>query len=160
MANTIPIVLRVNGETHSLQVPPNKMLLKVLREDLGLRGTKSNCGEGECGACTVLLDGEAINSCLLLAVRAQNKEITTIEGIGDAEHLHPVQEAFVEAGSIQCGYCTPGFIMSTVALLEEEPTPSHEAMESAFAGNICRCTGYVKIEQAVLAASGQGGKEA
>lgn len=159
MPNTIPIMLHVNGEAYSLQVPPHKTLLKVLRDDLGLRGTKSNCGEGECGACTVLLDGEAINSCLLLAVRAQNKEITTIEGIGDADNLHPVQRAFVEAGSIQCGYCTPGFIMSTVALLEEEPQPSHEDMVNAFSGNICRCTGYVNIERAVLAVSGQGGKQ-
>lgn len=159
MANKIPITLYVNGEPHSLEVPPNKTLLRVLREDLGLRGTKSNCVEGECGACTVLLDGEAINSCLLLAVRAQNKEVTTIEGLGDANNLHPVQKAFIEAGSIQCGYCTPGFIMSTVALLDEHPAPSREEMVSALSGNICRCTGYVNIERAVLALSNEGGKE-
>jgi carbon-monoxide dehydrogenase small subunit len=159
MTSTIPVTLHVNGEKYALEVPAHKTLLKVLREDLGLPGTKSNCGEGECGACTVLVDGEAVNSCLLLAVRAQNTEITTIEGIGDPEHLHPVQNAFIEAGSIQCGYCTPGFIMSTVALLDENPHPSREEMVNALSGNICRCTGYVNIERAVVALGEQGGKE-
>jgi aerobic-type carbon monoxide dehydrogenase small subunit (CoxS/CutS family) len=149
MANPMPITLRVNGETHTLQVSPNKTLLRVLREDLGLYGTKSNCVEGECGACTVLLDGQAVNSCLLLAVRAQGKEIRTIEGIGAPGQLHPVQEAFINAGSIQCGYCTPGFIISAVGLLEANPHPSPEDLVHALSGNICRCTGYVNIHRAL-----------
>lgn len=149
MANPIPITLHVNGQKHSLEVRPNKTLLRVLREELGLLGTKSNCVEGECGACTVLLDGQAVNSCLLLAVRAQGREITTIEGIGKPDHLHPVQEACIAADSIQCGYCTPGFIMSTVALLEANSAPTEEEMVHALSGNICRCTGYVKIRQAL-----------
>ncbi len=153
MTGTIPIRLSINGNAHSLEIEPSRTLLEVLRKDLGLMGTKENCMEGECGACTVLIDGRAVNSCLYLAVRAQGKKITTIEGLAKEETLHPVQEAFIQEGAIQCGYCTPGFIMSTIALLNAHPNPTDEEINQGLAGNICRCTGYVKIRNAVRAAA-------
>lgn len=158
MTTKMPVVLNVNGQEHHLEIEPHLTLLHVLREDLGLTGTKANCEEGECGACTVLLDGQPVNSCLYLAVRAQGQAIRTIEGVAQGDRLHRVQQAFVQEGAIQCGYCTPGFIMSAVALLEANPAPSEREIVDALAGNICRCTGYVKIRQAVRAAA-QGGVE-
>ena len=157
MKSLITIELRVNGKRHSLDIDPSSTLLDVLRNRLHLSGTKENCLEGECGACTVLIDGKAVNSCLLLAARAQGKEITTIEGLAKDGVLHPVQEAFIQEGAIQCGYCTPGFIMSTIDLLAAHPRPTDADIDRALAGNICRCTGYVKIRSAVRAAADQGG---
>lgn len=144
----IKLEFKVNGDLCSLEVTPNRMLLDVLREELHLTGTKKGCGEGECGACTVLMDGKPVNSCMVLAAQAQGKEIITIEGLA-GEELHPVQEAFVANGAIQCGYCSPGFIMTTLALLKHNPTPSDEEIRTAIAGNICRCTGYKKIMEAI-----------
>ncbi len=155
--SAIPIVLKVNGKEFALEVEPNRTLLDVLRDDLGLTGTKPNCEEGECGTCTVLLDDLAVNSCLLLAVRAQGKHVRTIEGVSGDGGLHPVQQAFIEHGSIQCGYCTPGLVMSAVALLESNPHPTDEEITQALVGNICRCTGYVNIRRALRAVA-EGGE--
>lgn len=154
----IKVELKVNGDIYTLEVPPQRTLVDVLREDLHLTGTKKGCGEGECGACTVLMDGKPVNSCMVLAPQAQGKEIITIEGLA-SEKLHPIQEAFVANGAIQCGYCTPGFIMTAFALLKHNPNPSEEEIRTAIAGNICRCTGYVKIVEAIqdAAARLQGG---
>jgi aerobic-type carbon monoxide dehydrogenase small subunit (CoxS/CutS family) len=150
------ISLNVNGKEYSLEIEPNRTLLEVLREDLSLPGTKPNCLEGECGCCTVLLDDLAINSCLFLAVRANGKKIQTIEGLSNGADLHPVQLAFIEHGAIQCGYCTPGFVMSTIALLKENKNPGTEEIERALAGNICRCTGYSNIRDAINAVIEEG----
>jgi carbon-monoxide dehydrogenase small subunit len=147
----IPITLEVNGETYPLEVVPQRTLLEVLREDLTLTGTKSNCQTGECGACTVIVDGLAVNSCLYLAVRADGKRITTVEGLTGPNGLHPVQEAFIQNAGVQCGYCTPGFIMSAVALLDRTQQPGEEELVTAVVGNICRCTGYTGIRQALNA---------
>jgi len=147
----IPITLNVNGETYPLEVVPQRTLLEVLREDLTLTGTKSNCQTGECGACTVIVDGLAINSCLYLAVRADGKRITTVEGLAGPKGLHTAQEAFIQNAGVQCGYCTPGFIMSTVALLDRTPQPAEEELVAAVVGNICRCTGYTGIRRALHA---------
>lgn len=144
-------LLTVNARTYSVDVEPRRTLLDVLREDLGLTGTKPNCLVGVCGSCTVLLDGQPVKSCLILAVSADGKAVTTIEGLGGYENLHPVQEAFVRHHALQCGYCTPGFLMSVVALLTRNPRPSDEEMDRALAGNLCRCTGYVNIRRAVRA---------
>jgi carbon-monoxide dehydrogenase small subunit len=152
MSDLLPVVLEVNGRAYSLQIEPGATLLEVLRERLGLRGTKENCLEGECGACTVLLDGRAVNSCLVLAASAAGKKVTTIEGLASGEELHPVQRAFIDEGAIQCGYCTPGFILSVVDLLAHNPRPTEADMEQALAGNICRCTGYTRIRKAVRTA--------
>jgi carbon-monoxide dehydrogenase small subunit len=127
--------------------------VEVLREDLDLTGTKIGCGEGDCGACTVLLDGKPVNACLLLAVQAQRHEITTIEGIAPGETLHPIQQAFVDHGAVQCGFCTPGMILSAKAYLDENPSPTEEEVRAHIAGNLCRCTGYQKIVDAILDAS-------
>jgi carbon-monoxide dehydrogenase small subunit len=145
----IEITLNINGDAYPLEIEPHRTLLEVLREDIGLTGTKSNCLEGECGACTVLVDGRAVNSCLYLAVRAAGRVIVTVEGLAQGENLHPLQAAFLELGAVQCGYCTPGFIVSTAALLEENPHPSDEELSRALAGNICRCTGYTNIRKAI-----------
>lgn len=153
MSGLIPIQLNINGQDYSVEIEPSSTLLDVLRDKLGLTGTKPNCLEGECGACTVLIDNMAVDSCIYLAVRAQGKKITTIEGLSKGEKLHPVQEAFVENGAIQCGYCTPGFIMSTLDLLDKHPKPTDDEINQALAGNICRCTGYVNIRKAVRAAA-------
>jgi len=147
------IRLKVNGEDYDLLVPPNKTLLEVLREDLALTGTKEGCQDGTCGACTVLLDGKAVRSCLVLAVEAEGKEVVTIEGLSKGEELHPIQEAFVNYGAVQCGFCTPGMILAAKALLDSNPNPSEEEIREAISGNLCRCTGYVKIVEAIAAAA-------
>jgi carbon-monoxide dehydrogenase small subunit len=141
---------RVNGEEYEVLVEPRKVLSEVLREELGLTGVKEGCHEGACGACTVLSNGKAIRSCLMLAPDAQGKDIVTIEGLAK-EGLHPLQQAFVEHFAVQCGFCTPGMILQAKALLDENPNPSEAEVRMALAGNLCRCTGYVKIVEAVLA---------
>lgn len=143
---------KVNGECYEVAVEPNRTLLEVLCEVLGLSGTKLGCNEGDCGACTVLLDGKAVCSCLTLAVEAQGKEIITIEGLASNGKLHPIQQAFIDHFAVQCGYCTPGMIISAKALLDENPDPTEDEVRRALQGNLCRCTGYVKIVEAVLAA--------
>jgi carbon-monoxide dehydrogenase small subunit len=147
------IELRVNQVSYRITVRPSATLLDVLRQDLGLKGTKRGCDQGHCGACTVILDGKAVNACLLLAVEAHGKKITTIEGLSSGDKLHPLQEAFVEEGAIQCGFCTPGMILSAKALLDEIREPSEEEIREALSGNLCRCTGYVKIVKAVQRAA-------
>jgi carbon-monoxide dehydrogenase small subunit len=147
------IQLTVNGEDYDLSVTPNRTLLEVLRNELNLTGTKEGCGEGACGLCTVLLDGQPVRSCLTLAVEAQGKAITTIEGLAEGGKLHPIQQAFVEHGAIQCGFCSPGMILVTKALLDENPHPTEQEAREAISGNVCRCTGYAKIVEAMLAAA-------
>jgi carbon-monoxide dehydrogenase small subunit len=151
----VPLTLKVNGGDYQVEVEPHRMLLDVLREELGFTGTKESCREGECGVCTVLLDNKTINSCLLPAVAARGKEITTVEAIADRHHLHPIQKAFVDCHGVQCGFCTPGFIMSTKALLEENNDPTEEEIRNYLAGNLCRCTGYNGIVDAVLQAASE-----
>ena len=148
----------VNGEAHELAIEPHQLLIEVLRDQLGLTGTKHSCGAGNCGACTILLDGTPVLSCMTLAIAARDKEITTIEGLAQGEVLHPIQKAFVDHGAIQCGYCTPGMILSAKALLDNHPHPSEDEIREGIAGNICRCTGYVKIVDAIHAAAGKSGK--
>lgn len=145
------IDVTVNGERISLSVEVGKTLLQVLREDLGLTGTKEGCGTGECGACTVLLDTEPVRSCLMLAVDANGREVTTIEGLSRDGHPHRVQQAFVDVGAVQCGYCTPGMVLVAKALLDRTPHPTEAEIREAISGNLCRCTGYAKIIKAVQA---------
>lgn len=147
------IRFKINGEDTVLHVLPNRTLLEVIREDLKLTGTKEGCGIGDCGACTVLMDGTPVNSCLVLAVEADGKEITTIEGLKENGKLHPIQESFIENTALQCGFCTPGMIMSSYALLQRNKTPTEEEIREALAGNLCRCTGYTRIIKAVKKAS-------
>lgn len=147
------IELKVNGDLYQVRVNPIKTLLSVLREDLELTGAKMSCGYGVCGSCTVLLDGKAVCSCLVLAFQAKGREIVTIEGLSNGDELHPLQESFINHGAIQCGYCTPGMILSAMALLAENPNPDEYEIRRAIAGNLCRCTGYVKIVEAIKAAS-------
>jgi len=148
------IKLKVNGDVYALQVESRRTLLEVLREQLGLTGTKEMCNKGDCGGCTVLLDGRAVLSCMMLAVEADGKEILTIEGLAGKEYqLHPLQKAFVDHGAIQCGYCTPGFIMSAKALLDRNMDPTPDEIKRAISNNICRCTGYVQIVEAIEAAA-------
>lgn len=144
---TISFVL--NGEKLTTQVEPDMRLVDFLREDLGLTGTKIGCGEGDCGACTVVINGETANSCLVLAPQVDGKEVVTIEGLGDYEHIHPLQQAFLEEGAVQCGFCTPGMIMSAKALLDKNPHPDREEIIREISGNLCRCTGYAKIAKAI-----------
>ncbi len=147
------IDLRVNGQIYEIEIQPWRTLLEVLRDHLSLTGTKASCAEGHCGACTVIVDGQAINSCLMLAVEAQGKDILTIEGLSEGGNLHPIQEAFVTLGAVQCGFCTPGLIMATKAFLEHNRDPSDEEIKKALAGHLCRCTGYVQIIEAVREAA-------
>ena len=147
------IKVTVNGIPYELSVQPWETLLNVIREHLGLTGTKEGCGLGECGACTIIMDGKTVNSCLVLAVEADNRVITTIEGLANGDELHPIQEAFIKCGGLQCGFCTPGMIMSTKALLEKNPSPDEEEIRKAIAGNFCRCTGYTKIIESVKVAA-------
>jgi aerobic-type carbon monoxide dehydrogenase small subunit (CoxS/CutS family) len=155
------ISLRVNGEPIEVAFAPHKTLLEVLREDLALTGTKHGCELGECGCCAVLLDGRPVLSCLALGVAVEGHEVTTVEGMADGTKLHPLQETFAELGAAQCGYCTPGILLTAKALLEDIPQPSREQIKEALAGNICRCTGYIKIYEAVeLAAARMAGKPA
>jgi carbon-monoxide dehydrogenase small subunit len=145
--------LVVNDEAYDLTIDADRTLLDVLRTELGLTGTKTNCLEAECGVCTVLVDGHAVNSCTMLAVTAEGRRITTIEGLARDGALHPLQQAFIDHGAVQCGYCIPGMILSAKAFLEEAPNPTAAEVREALAGNLCRCTGYQKIVQAVLAAA-------
>jgi carbon-monoxide dehydrogenase small subunit len=145
--------MKLNGEEVTLQVRPSAMLVEVLRDQLELTGTKVACGEGECGACTVLLDGKPVNSCLVPALKAQGREVMTVEGLASVGELHPLQKAFVEHGAVQCGYCTPGMLMSAKALLDHNPNPTEDEIRLAISGNLCRCTGYAKIVEAIQAAS-------
>lgn len=143
------IDITVNEKKYNLDIDPGKRLLDFLREDLGLTGTKEGCSEGECGACTVIMDGNAVNSCMILAVQARGKEIITVEGLEKSGELDELQKAFIEKGAVQCGFCTPGMLMSCKALLMKNPNPTEEEIKIAIAGNLCRCTGYIKIVEAV-----------
>jgi len=147
------IAFRVNDREYEVAVAPNRTLTQVLREDLNLMGTKEGCGVGDCGACTVILDGRPVNSCLVLAVQTDGSDITTIEGVARGDSLHPVQETFVEMGAIQCGFCTPGMVLSATSLLDKNPRPTEHEVREALSGNLCRCTGYQKIVEAVQEAS-------
>lgn len=147
------INLKINGEPYEVHVKPDMTLLDFLRDEIGLTGTKKGCDTGQCGACTVLLNGKPINSCLVLAVDAHGKEILTVEGLGRNGKLHPLQESFIQEGAVQCGYCTSGMLLSAKALLDENPAPKEEEVKRAIAGNLCRCTGYVRIIKAVLTAA-------
>ncbi len=149
------LLLSVNGMAYELEARPTARLLDVLRDQLGLTGTKEGCAEGECGACTVIVDGKAVNSCVMLAVQARGKEVLTVEGLAKDGQLDLLQQKFVEYGAVQCGYCTPGMLMSATALLMTNPVPSDQDIRIALAGNLCRCTGYSAIVAAVKAASGQ-----
>ena len=152
--NSIRVTFEVNGKQVVVDSLPNRTLLDVLREDLGLTGVKDACGgEGECGACTVIMDGRSVNSCMVLVGQAEGCAIETIEGLAKDGELHPLQRAFAEAGAVQCGYCTPGAIMSAKALLQENPHPSDEEIREGLSGNLCRCTGYVKMVEAVRRAA-------
>jgi aerobic carbon-monoxide dehydrogenase small subunit len=145
--------LTINGESHDVLVAPQRTLLEVLRADLGLTGTKENCLDAECGVCTVLLDGAAVNACIVLAVQCRDRPVTTIEGLAAGGQLHPLQQSFVEHGAVQCGYCIPGMILAAKAYLDENPAPTADEVRAALAGNLCRCTGYQKITEAVLSAA-------
>jgi len=149
------IHLHVNGDPCELSVAPNQTLLDVLRDELSLSGTKKGCDSGACGACTVIMDGEPILGCLTLAIRCHNKKITTIEGLSQNGKLHPLQESAIKHNAVQCGYCTPGWILSAKALLDNDPHPTRENIRHAIAGNLCRCTGYKKIEESIIAAADQ-----
>jgi carbon-monoxide dehydrogenase small subunit len=150
---TQTLTMTLNGEEVKVQVEPSALLVEVLRDQLELTGTKVACGEGECGACTVLLDGKPVNSCLVPALKAQGREVLTVEGLAPPGELHPLQKAFVEHGAVQCGYCTPGMLMSAKALLDHNPSPTEDEVRLAISGNLCRCTGYAKIVEAILNAS-------
>jgi carbon-monoxide dehydrogenase small subunit len=146
---TYPLHMCLNGQEVHLNVMPGATLASVLREQLGLTGTKIGCEEGECGACTVLVDGQAVDSCLYLALKATNREVLTIEGLAQHADLHPLQRAFIDCGAVQCGYCTPGVLLSAFALLQQNPHPSENEIRQAISGNLCRCTGYLTIIRAI-----------
>jgi carbon-monoxide dehydrogenase small subunit len=150
------VSLTVNGSVHTSDVEPRRLLVHHLRDDVGLTGTNVGCDTSSCGACTVLVDGESVKSCTMLAVQADGLEVTTIEGLADGDAMHPVQEAFREHHGLQCGYCTPGMVMAAVSLLQEQPDPSEDDVRQGIEGNLCRCTGYHNIVQAVLAAASAG----
>ncbi len=154
------IELNVNGKIHNVEIEEDMRLVDVLRDKLGLLGTKEGCGEGECGACTVIMDGETVASCLVMAFQAEGKEILTIEGLGDEENLHPIQQAFLDEGAVQCGFCIPGMVLSAKALLDKNKSPNRSEIREAISGNLCRCTGYNKIVNAVEKAANdlQGGE--
>jgi len=150
------LTFTLNGEPVQIEIKPHLTLLQVLREELELPGTKEGCGMGECGACTVLLDGKTVNSCIFPALEAEGKSVVTIEGVADSKRgLHPIQKAFIERGAIQCGFCTPGMVLSAKALLDENPKPTEEEIRNGIAGNLCRCTGYLQIIEAIKAVSNQ-----
>ena len=145
--------MNVNGKPVEVLVDPSWTLLRVIREELKLTGTKKGCGQGDCGVCTVIMNGKAVNACLVLALQAESKEIETIEGLGTMETLHPLQKSFIMNGAVQCGFCTPGMLMSALALLRKNPNPSVAEIKTAISGNLCRCTGYAKIIKAIQEAS-------
>lgn len=147
------ITLTVNGEVYEIIVKPNSSLLDVLRDKLDLTGTKRGCDSGDCGACTVIMDGKAVDACLVLAMKADGRNIVTIEGLANGNKLDPIQEAFLEKGAVQCGFCTPGMVLSTKALLDKNPKPTKIEIKAGIAGNLCRCTGYTKIIEAIQTAS-------
>ena len=159
MSSTVNVALNVNGVEHDLAVEPRLLLVHALRDQLGLTGTHVGCDTSNCGACTVHMNGEAVKSCTILAVQADGAEVTTIEGLGTEDDLHPMQEAFWNNHGLQCGYCTPGMIMASAALLSENPDPTEDEVRHALEGNLCRCTGYHNIVRAVLAAAGAGATE-
>ncbi|MGB9667059.1 MAG: (2Fe-2S)-binding protein [Candidatus Cryosericum sp.] len=156
MTNEVRIVLNINGTDYHVTTQTNRTLTEVLREDLGLLGTKIGCNKGECGACTVIMNGRSVTSCLVLAVQADGATITTIEGLAKDGKPSPIEQAFVEEGAVQCGFCTPGMVMSTEALLSSNPHPTEAEIKTALEGNLCRCTGYAKIIAAVQKASQRG----
>jgi carbon-monoxide dehydrogenase small subunit len=141
--------MKVNGEEVEVAVKPTWTLLRVLRQELGLTGTKKGCEQGDCGSCTIILDGSSVNACLVLALQAQSKEIETIEGMGTPDRLHPLQESFIKNGAVQCGFCTPGMLMSATAMLRDNPSPNLQEIKMGISGNLCRCTGYTKILKAI-----------
>ena len=147
------ISLTVNGQQYEVAIEPRQSLLQVLREELHLTGTKEGCSEGECGACTVFLDGQTVDSCLIFGLEANGREVVTIEGLAQGDQLHPVQKAFAEYGAVQCGFCTPGMILASAALLASNPAPSEADIRRGISGNLCRCTGYAKIVDAIKAAA-------
>jgi carbon-monoxide dehydrogenase small subunit len=147
------IILTINNKAYDLSVEPKVTLLEVLRDQLRLTGTKVGCNMGDCGACAVIMDGKPVNACLVLAVQANGRDILTVEGLADERELHPIQRAFLEKGAVQCGFCTPGMLLSAKGLLDQNPTPSVEEIKVAISGNLCRCTGYVKIIEAIKSAS-------
>jgi aerobic-type carbon monoxide dehydrogenase small subunit (CoxS/CutS family) len=146
------LTMTLNGEEVTVHIQPDALLVDVLRDELGLMGTKEACGQGECGACTVLLDGQPVTSCLVPALKAHGREVLTVEGLASDGELHPLQKSFIEHGAVQCGYCTPGMLMSAKALLDRNRHPTEEEIKVAISGNLCRCTGYVKIVEAIKAA--------
>ncbi len=148
------IALRINGEERETEVWPGESLLYALRERMGLPGSKNACEQGECGSCSVLLDGVLVCACLVLAAQAEGREVQTVEGLGSSEELHPVQDAFVRTGAVQCGFCTPGLVVTTADLLARSPSPTEDEIREALSGNLCRCTGYAKIFDAVRLAAG------
>ncbi|MBU0719035.1 MAG: (2Fe-2S)-binding protein [Planctomycetes bacterium] len=158
--NRIPLTFTVNGDTVELRVSPFTTLLDVLRSDLELTGTKYGCGEGECGACSVMLDGQVVNSCLVLALECEGSQVLTVEGLATKGQLHRIQQAFVDHGAIQCGFCTPGMIMAAYALLEGNPSPDEDEIKRGLEGNLCRCTGYRKIVDAVSSLAKEGDRDA
>jgi len=155
-AKMISIELKINGESYEVSLKPNETLLDVIRDRIGLTGTKKGCDTGQCGACTVLLEGKPVPSCLVLAVDAQGKDIMTIEGVAIDGKLHPIQDAFVKEGAVQCGYCTPAMILTAKALLDVNPNPTEQEIKEAISGNLCRCTGYVKIVKAISSVNAKG----
>ncbi len=155
----VEITFVLNGERIRLRVPEDKRVIDILREDLGLTGTKEGCGSGECGACTVMVDGESRLACLMLAAQLEGRVMTTIEGLATEDALHPIQEAFVEHGAVQCGFCTPGMVMAALDLLQRNPGPSRSQIREGLSGNLCRCTGYHKITDAVAAAAAKNRRD-